>query len=305
MSAPRPTGPTGPVDDLFERHGFDAARLLDALGDLPPSTVVGLEPTDDELALHLAPIPDDERGAVAGLFGLVAPPEWHAVAVSLDGWSEEHGPADDEPEVRIRALLTRSGQLSTQVDDHSGTETLSVSVPDGNDGEAPGGLLVDCLHRVLGLDSPGSPPDAVDVALRTWAQSILLGHLGRIEFDWTQAVLLHPGSPRAEAPGPLGAPADITPSIETLIEATFRSTDDWDWGRVHRRARSGSMPGDLAMEEAMWMDTTMYARWLTSHLADPLGVAKVLDHAGSIEVATGLRAVVAGVEQRRATATAA
>lgn len=299
--------PSGPVDDLFARHGFDAAALLEVLGDLPSGTVVGLEPTDDELAVHAGPIPDDHRGAVAGLFGLVVPPEWHAVAVGLDGWAEEHGAADDEPDVHIRALLTRSGQLSTRVQHRSEEADLAMSVPDSTADEAPGGLLVDALHRMLDLDAPGAPPDPVDVALRTWAQSILLGHLGRGGLSWTDAVLLHPGSPRAATTGSAGsvAAARITPSIETLIEATFRSADDWDWGRVHRRARTGSMPGDLDPDEAAWMDTTMYARWLTSHLADPLGVASLLDGAGSTEVCAGLRAVVAGVDERRATAPAA
>ena len=297
--------------DLFTRHGLDAERLLTTLGDLPPSTIAGLEPTEESLLIHLEPIRDDPRGTLAGLFEVVAPRSWQAVAVCVEGRSDAvpGEDPDDETEVDIRALLMRSGVLCTRIDGADGSEQLPAttshpSSATGSAPDAPSGLLVDCLHRMLGLATPGPAPDAVDVALGTWAQAMLEHLFDRGDLSWVDAVRLHPG-----APGAAGAAAaslePVAPSVETLVEATFRSTDDWDWARVHRRARHGSVRAALTPGEAAWMDTAMYGRWVVSHLADPLGVAELLDSHDFDQVAAGLRAVVDGVERWRDPAGAA
>ena len=294
-----------PGTDLFARHGLDAERLLTTQGDLPPATVAGREPTEESLLIHLAPIRDDPRGTLAGLFELVAPRSWQAVAVCVEGRSDAP-PGEDDADVDIRALLMRSGALCTRIDGTGGTEQLpaTTSHPSsaaGSEPDAPSGLLVDCLHRVLGLATPGPAPDAVDVALGTWSQAMLEHLFDRGDLSWADAVRLHPG-----APGSVAAALDpVAPSVETLVEATFRSTDDWDWARVHRRARHGSVRAALTPGEASWMDTAMYGRWVVSHLADPLGVAELLDSHDFDEVAAGLRAVVDGVERWRDPASAA
>ena len=301
--------PAPPEPDLFARHGLDAEALLTTLGDLPPSTIAGLEPTEESLLIHLVPIRDDPRGTLAGLFEVVAPASWQAVAVCVEGREGTppgEGQDDDEAEVDIRALLMRSGALCTRIDGAGGIEQLPAttshpSSADGSAADAPSGLLVDCLHRVLGMATPGPPPDAVDVALGTWAQAMLQRLFDRGDLSWADAVRLHPGSPGAVAT----SLDPIAPSVETLVEATFRSTDDWDWGRVHRRARHGSVRAALTPGEASWMDTAMYGRWVVSHLADPLGVAELLDSHDFRGVAAGLRAVVDGVERWRDPASAA
>ncbi len=310
---PDPTrpGPTPAEADLFERHGLGPERLLDTLAEVPPCTIAGLEPTEESLAIHLAPIPDDPRGTLAGLFEFVAPPSWQAVAVCVEGRADatdEDDSCDDDGDVDIRALLMRSGVLCTRVDGVDGTEELpaTISHPSGTGGspaahDAPSGLLVDCLHRMLGLRTPGPAPDPVDVALGTWAQAMLECLFERGDLSWADAVRLHPGAPGGAA----RSPAPVAPSVETLVEATFRSTDDWDWARVHRRARHGSVRAALTPGEASWMDTAMYGRWVVSHLADPLGVAELLDSYDFEEVAAGLRAVVDGVERWRDPADAA
>ena len=296
---------TPPETDLFDRHGLDAERLLTTLGDLPPSTIAGLEPTEESLLIHLAPIRDDPRGTLAGLFELVAPRSWQAVAVCVEGRSDAP-PDEDDADVDIRALLMRSGALCTRIDGAGGAEQLPAttshpSSATGSAADAPSGLLVDCLHRVLGLATPGPAPDAVDVALGTWSQAMLEHLFDRGDLSWADAVRLHPGAPGSVA----SSHEPVAPSVETLVEATFRSTDDWDWARVHRRARHGSVRAALTPGEAAWMDTAMYGRWVVSHLADPLGVAELLDSHDFDEVAAGLRAVVDGVERWRDPASAA
>lgn len=286
-----------PDQDRFAQHGFGAARLLALLAELPPPTVAGLEPTDDALQFHLRPIDDDPRGTLAGLFELVVPESWQAIAVCVEG-SEDSPGADAESDVDIRALLTRSGELCTRID---GTEHVVQFDPSIAD-DAPSGLLVDCLHRILGMPSPGSPPDPVDVALGTWAQSMIERLFDRGDLSWADAVALHPGTPRTTRSS---AHSPIDPSIETMVEATFRSTENWSWERMHRRARQGSVTAALTASEASWMDTTMYGRWVMSHLADPIGVADLLDSHDFREVAVGLRAVVEGVEHWRDPLTAA
>lgn len=279
--------------DRFARHGLDAAQLLTTLDGLPTEHLAGLEPTDDALEVHVAPIRVDPRGTLAGLFGVVGPPAWEAVAVCVGGRTDadDHGDATD---VDIRALLTRSGELCVRIDDDGlgdgGPSTGEVVYPSPS-GAAPSGLLVDCLHRILDLPCPGDPPEPIDVALGTWSQAMLVRLFDRGDLSWADAVDLHPGEPCGRG--------SAMPSVETLVEATFRSTEDWDWARVHRRARHGSITAALTADEASWMDTTMYARWVVSHLADPIEVADLLDSHDFCRVAAGLRAVVAGVDAWR------
>ena len=306
--APDPTRPVPDQPDQFERHGLDAEGLLTTFGDLPPATVAGLEPTPEALLLHLVPIEDDPRGTLAGLFEIVVPQSWQAVALCVEGRAD--APDDDQDaDVDIRVLLTRSGELCTRIDSVGGGEqvpatTTHPSKAAAGDAESqgvPSGLLVDCLHRLMGLATPGSPPDPVDIALGIWAQAMLERLFDHGDLSWTDAVELHPGQP-----GGTSAPSgSVSPSIETLVEATFRSTDDWDWARVHRRARHGSVRARSTPGEAAWMDTAMYGRWVMSHLADPLGVADLLDSHDFGAVAAGLRAVVDGVDEWRHGATAA
>ncbi len=286
--------------DLLELHGLGAAELLDILGRLPAQSVAGVDPTDDALQVYLSPIGDDPRGTVAGLFGLTAPPSWQAVAVCAGA----HGPLgeldhddglDVDGDVEIRALLTRTGELCTRVTAPGGDGVEQLGAGDAR----PTGLLVDTMHRILGLPTPGEPPDPTDVALGIWAQSLLVALFEDGDLAWTDAVTMHPGA----AVGPRRVPhrraTGVVASIETLVEATFRATDDWDWRRIHRRASSGSAGAELSAREAAWMDTTMYGRWVVSHLADPIGVAELLDSQDFGDVAAGLRAVVEGVDRAR------
>ncbi len=312
---PDPASPeaASPEAALFAHHGLDAERLLTTVGEVPPCTIAGLEPTEEALLIHLAPIPDDPRGMLAGLFEFVAPRSWQAVAVCVEGRAD--APEDQDADVDIRALLTRTGELCTRIDGDDGREQLpaTTSHPSSTAAGAPGppgppsGLLVDCLHRVMGLATPGTPPDPVDVALGIWSQALLEHLFARGDLRWDDAVSLHPGAPGSITPASSSPTSGgrVTPSVETLVEATFRSTDDWDWARVHRRARHGSIRAALTPGEAAWMDTTMYGRWVVSHLADPLGVADLLDSHDFGGVARGLRAVVAGVDAWRDPASAA
>ena len=149
------------------------------------------------------------------------------------------------------------------------------------------GLVVDALHRALGLDSPGESVPAEQLVLAIWAHLVLGRLLQHGTIGWAQVLALHPGDP---GPGPVG------PSIEMLVEATTRASIGFDWANLRRRAALGSWPAaDLDPDEAAWMDDTLFSRWMTSALPGTDQTSAVLDQHGCHDVADRMRRVAAAV----------
>jgi hypothetical protein len=150
--------------------------------------------------------------------------------------------------------------------------------------EDPGpveGLVVDALHRVLGLPSPGEPPPRPLFALAVWSQLLVLHALEHGPVSWDDAVELLVEPPAAAAPS----------SVEDVVDAVMRGGEELCWDRLHRRALAGQGPADLSLDELRWMDPTMYARWALGSLPDAALASRVLRAHGSARVAAAVTAV--------------
>lgn len=268
-------------DNVIDRN--DPQVLLDLLESLPGPVVVGFQPTRRHVDLHIAPLPVDHRCGSAGLFGMRARHGWSAVGVSFTG-RIRHLERDEVVAEGAGAsvVVTRQGchasRLRTEVPDEAGLDIGDL------DGE---GLLLDALHRVLGLPSPGEPPTPSMLALHTWAHEILRLLLVEGSVSWDLALRMHPGVP---------GPSASSISDEVIVEATLRAADGFRWESVHARAAGGAFAiDDLTAQEAAWMDTTLFARWVTATMPDPRVVADVLVDHDCAEVAERLLAVHDGV----------
>lgn len=261
---------------------LDAQALVELLGEmLGPEEqlephVIGIEPVSDQLRLHVAPLPPDERCAAAGLFGMRARPTWCAVALTLLGRARHMDTAAVVGEAAALVVVDRHGLVAS---------TLRVDggpVDGAPDPGPPEGLTVDALHRMLGLPAPGPVPPTPLFILALWSQLLIDHTLDFGATTWPDAVRLHPGEP---------VRGRVAASVETVVEATLQTDGLINWRRMHRRGCAGAGPPDLSRAEARWMDPTMYARWVLGSLPDPQLAAQVLSAHGCDHTAAGLDAV--------------
>jgi hypothetical protein len=256
-----------------------AHSLLDLLAGFPASVVVGFEPDGRHVDLHVSPLPYDPRAGAAGLIGLCADESWAAAGVAVTGSAVTAGAWTAE-DARAAVVVTRSGGMSSSISVGSAGPSSPAAGP-------ACGLVVDSLHRMLGLPSPGGPPDAAALGVAMWVDRVLGLALRDGGVDWAAAAALHPA---------LTAPARVAPSVETMVELTVRSASVFDWTRLHQRSSTGTLrTADLDPQEAAWMDTTMFARWVLGSLPDVPAALAVLADQGATVVADRIAAVVAGV----------
>jgi hypothetical protein len=292
-----PTDPNRDTDqtrdtDPGRRAGTDPEHLLGLLESFPDPVVVGFRPSRRHVDLHVAPLAGDDRAGAAGLFGMRAAAAWSAVGVTFCGRARH---LDSGRVVASGAsaavVVTRDGACSSRMllDGLDPTsEELGRATGGRVDGSAEG-LVVDALHRILGLPSPGDPPSPALLAVTIWAHQVLEVLVCCRRVDWDDALALHPGDPGA---GPVG------PSDEMLLEATLRAADGFSWAAMHQRAAMGhAAVHELSASEAAWMDATMFGRWVTAALPDPSVAVGMLRAHGCQEVAERLQRVVDGVRR--------
>lgn len=271
---------------------LDAHALVELLGGLlgPDEQlephVIGIEPVSDQLRLHVAPLPPDDRCAAAGLFGMRARPAWCAVALTLLGRARHMDTAEVVGQAAAVVVVDRQGLVASTLQVDRGPfdgDLLDGDLADGApDPGPPEGLTVDALHRMLGLPAPGHVPPTPLFILALWSQ-LLIDHTLEVgTTTWTDAVRLHPGEPTR---------GQVAASVETVVEATLQTDGLINWRRLHRRGCAGAGPSDLSRAEARWMDPTMYARWVLGSLPDPHLAAQVLSAHGCVHTAAGLHAV--------------
>lgn len=253
----RPTSrPERPADELDV--------LLDLLASLDPEAVVMFRPVDDvHVDVSVSELGVDGRCAAAGLIGLRAPEGTSAAGVTIVAASPE--PDGSEWTARVSVALDDGGRLAHRIDPRP--------EPLGEESGPPSGLLVDALHRVLGLASPGEPPMLWELALGWWLRDV--AEAARDADGWSAAdmVHMHPGLDRAD-----GADGGRLPTAAEIASATEEVVGDTSWARLHDLASRG--PGglpDLTAEDAAWMDPTMFARWVVGGLPPAAAVAAALE----------------------------
>lgn len=259
------------------------SALIDIVRELPAFSFIGFETTKEPPVATVSDLPLDQRSPAGGLFGFHAPKTWYAVGVTLSGTArhmdgpDPGGEVTDLGDVHTGLVVTRDAETSSFVSrgdttDPPGSDERDADLEDA----APSGLVVDALHRVLGLPSPGEPPDPAEMIMSIWMDDVLTILRADHRITWAQMVRIHPAV-ATHTRGPSGIP----PSDESIVEAITRSRAHIDWKRVHHRAVvSRESTAHLRPKEVGWMDPTMFARWSLSLLPDAPTAAVMLSGFG-------------------------
>ncbi len=281
------------------RNAVRASDYIELISLEDEFLLYGFEPNTEFLSVHVAPLPEDSRTPAAGLFGIYLPESWQAAGIILKGRATH--PETQEilsVDALVRLVVTRSGETCSQLflDGTKPSQPLSCSLSKERRAVGPEepihpaqGLLTDCLHRMLGLPSLGTAPCLAELVVGLWLNEVMQSAEGAEELTWEHAVALHPGEPG------LGA---VTPSLETIIEATLRAAEQLDWERMRRRAAMGEFHATaLAPEEAEWMDATMFGRWVTSSIPDSAAVLRTLRQLGAEQVSENILRVLQSIRE--------
>ncbi len=278
---PRSSRSTRPADPLAPDR-IEAA--LGLLARLEPASLITLRPErSGDLVVAVADLPPDPRCAGAGLFCLDAPAPCSLVGLSFTG---DPAPPDGDGPVRVDAVVTTSGQVHSQIH-RPGREPSPVT-------GAAGGVVVDALHRVLGLPAPGEAPPLIAMVIGLWLHQVLPLTAGGRRPSWAEVAAAHFGPAHGPDAGPgIGGPGCPPPSEEVVAESMQELADEADWEDLRRAAAIGRMAApELAPEEAGWMDTTMFARWMVDSFPSPDAVLTRLTDAGAHDVADRVRDVL-------------
>ncbi len=299
----RPPTPAGPgAAEPSSRSAGDALsaeELIDLVGRLEPCCLLadlgpcraGTSPRGRrELAVRrLSP---DPRCGAASMFGVTVPDHCCGVAVTMVGTlgtALGHLPIDSTEHPSLSGRLDTAVRLDLAVV-RTGTTRVRVTEvgPDGPgatvlDDERGDGMLVDALHRVLGVATRGPAPSFAELVLGIWSRHLLL-HLDRHgPISWRDAATLHPAAVQR---------GDTPPSAEVLASACARVRDDVDWERIRSDTAAGRCAApELAAAEAAWMDAPMFGRWCVESYPPPSLAERQLRSSGSSAL-DGFREVI-------------
>lgn len=261
-----------------------AATALAVLADLEPGLVLAMR--RDHLGREVIDgrdLPADARCGAAGLFTLSAPSDSLVVGVSFVG-----RPSSGEP-TRIDVALTAAGSVRSQI--HRDGDVTAV------EGSA-GGVVVDALHRMLGLPAPGPRPPLTALVAGVWLHQILAPTVQNRAPTWAEVAwaavdpLAHLGR-SASVPVPGDLTSRIPPSEEAIAAEMQELADGASWEDLRRAASIGRMRApQLDPGEAAWMDTTMFARWMVDSFPALSTTTDVLDMLGAADIAERIRAVL-------------
>jgi hypothetical protein len=271
------------LDAVAEEVGWGAPPLLigltdDGVSPADPPISPGDPPGDVSAAA--GPDPAD---LVASLVGFVAPDDWRAMAVVVQGrsWLLDDVGADPRP-VRLTHVVDRSGEVATVLR-HAGDPPTVRQEPGA-------GRLVDVCRRALGLSTPPPPEDSTLL----WALQWMDGLVVRVARGERIRGLV--AAARAHPAVELVAEHDpdlVDEAIARLVRLGTLMGAQRPWPKLHRAAASGewSVEG-LAPEGAAWMDAGMFARWVLGEYPDLDEYLAELGELVPEAVVDGVRAVL-------------
>ncbi len=272
----------------------DAQTLLEIVDTFRSVTAIGFEPAHEGMNVHIKELYPDDRSAAGDLFGFRAPESWHAVGMKLSGRAislaapdrtapEERHPDSGDNEISSSILLVRTGEFASKMN-FEGTEHLGCWPAADHSPEAPQGVCIDALHRVMGLPSPGEEPPLALLSLSLWLDAIMTVLADEGTITWARAAateLSYPGSGKSDT--------SVTQVAEAIwAEGAAISWDRLRVGAVHRKRTSSQ----LLPEEMEWMDSTMYGRWAMSCFPDFDLVVAAMTAAGCEGVANRVSQVI-------------
>lgn len=294
-----------------------AGQLLELCDELPPFSIAGFEVSKRKINVHVASVPPDERCGSAGLFGVRAPRSWLGVGIKIGGTARRLDSGQGQGTAVSAVALTRNGEMASylEIDGERFTEVappLTMAEdkgiwvdgiqPDHNSSSdldndevvdigRPQGVIVDSLHRILGLPSPGPEISTPAMATSLWLNDVLTILFIKGSIDWTEAAMAHPL---------IGQHPIIPPSVEMVVEATCRASELVNWERLRNNAiAKGDESAGLTPDEMRWMDSTMFSRWIISSFPDPEDVVETMIELGCIETAERVAEVIQEIASRR------
>ncbi|MGB6058023.1 MAG: hypothetical protein WBF71_07140, partial [Microthrixaceae bacterium] len=245
----------------------DPESLLEIVDTFPSPTAVGFEPDGDGLNLHVKHLAPDDRSGSADLFGFHAPASWQAIGITMSGTAVSLDPlaslpadvtdlavgndddGDGSDDASYSIVLARNGEFASRLQVVG--DLIQNSWPCADFPEAPRGVSVDTLHRVMGLPSPGNEPPVAMLELSLWLDSIMEIIASRGRVTWGEAAALQAGF---AVPAGFKGPSRVDPSAESVAEAIVRSSASISWERLRSRSclRAEEVMG-LCAEELSWM----------------------------------------------------
>jgi len=263
-------------------------RVVDVLLQARPddgegAMLVHVVATEDGIDLGVKPV---EGHPSEHLLGFVAPDEWDALGLVANGWASPMGgvrPSQHPDRVRMSsAVLTcRDGRVFAKT---VGADGTAHTRPPSS------GVLLDCLHRALGLDT--APPAGTTAELFALHWLCAIAARPETSMGWEAAGALHPAAELLMADGETAA----DPAL--LIEWAAALARVCDWTEARWRAiEHGWLEAEVSPTLAAWMDDGMFSRWV----CPPGAVAAAADRAAAVlsadahrHVRRVLRAVGAG-----------
>jgi len=232
----------------------------------PPVLVAVIAGEEAPVAM---PVPPASGDLVADLLGFVAPPDWEAVGVVVEGAARSyragevagyrHCSSERPDRCRVVHLVDRTGE-SVALLRREGEEPSPLAPDDSG-----GGRMVDTCRRMLGLPTAPPPDSTHELWAAMWLDRIVAdaadpARSGPVA-SWEDAVVRHPA---AEAV--LQADELLRPQVVRHLDALGRAMDaarPWTHLREECAAGRWAVPG-VTPEVAAWMDDGMFARWATS-----------------------------------------
>jgi hypothetical protein len=267
-----------------------ASELLAILQRTEPHTLIAAGATCDPGRVAVRALPPDPRCGAAALFGIRAPAGSCSVGASFVGRATLDGRAAGD--VRVDVVVHRDGAVESTVGPAgpcgSGGAGGAVAPP-GPVERGADGRIVDALHRVLGLASPGRPPALDRLVVGLWMDRIVGGLADGARPTWARVAAVHPSLIDDADP----APPRVPPSPEVLAGLTGAVTAGASWGALRRSAVAGRLRvPELDPAEASWMDATLFARWTVESFPPPPVVLAALRDRGAVDAADRVRAAL-------------
>lgn len=283
---------TGPRFGTAE-HDLDS--VLSLMADLDDGTLVLAMPDgSDRAVMSTHAIPTDPRCAGAGLFGLRAPDGAALVGLCFTGHQRltiPHHAGDggvDPGRTRVDVVVATGGAVRARIRpaDAVGIDRSDATRPLGAV-DAPGGIVVDALHRVLARDTPGERPPLTRLVAGLWMAEILDVAAAHAVPTWDAVGAAHDGA--AER---LRRDGDTSPA--RIAERMRRLVEEASWEDLHHAAAIGRMTApELEPHEAGWMDTTMFARWMSDSFPTVEEVTSLLGERGAVDAVDGIEQTLA------------
>ena len=242
--------------ELLQRAVTDAATAIPF--DQEYSALLRVEKldADDELQVGVKDLDGDHP--LTALMGVTAPQEWWAIGTITTGWI---GPMDD-----VRPSAHPDGQRVAQAIavTRDADVVCHVRMADGETMDDPPstGLVLEALHRTLGLPTSPTEGFAADIFLVLWLHFVEAeardARANLQKMTWVRAARCFPFASTVKN-------SDVREPA-AFADLFLRTVDGIGWEKLRQWGARGSLGKLIQPELARWMDDGMFSRWMAGSL---------------------------------------